>query len=81
MGNMPTFSDVQNQLASGDPFLKPFIDTVQAGTRFVPATPAWTKIDAQAVIPTAVQQVATGGTTVEAATDAAAAEMNKAFGG
>lgn len=80
MGNMPTFSDVQNQIATNDPFLKPFIDTVQAGTKFVPATPAWTKIDAQAVIPTAVQQVATGGTTVEAATDAAAAEMNKAFG-
>jgi N,N'-diacetylchitobiose transport system substrate-binding protein len=81
MGNMPTFSDVQNEIASGDPFLKPFIETAQAGTKFVPATPAWTKIDAQAVIPTAVQQVATGGTTVEAATDAAAAEMNKAFGG
>jgi N,N'-diacetylchitobiose transport system substrate-binding protein len=81
MGNMPTFSDVQNEIATGDPFLKPFIETAQAGTRFVPATPAWTKIDAQAVIPTAVQQVATGGATVEAATDAAAAEMNKAFGG
>ncbi|HEV2782611.1 MAG TPA: extracellular solute-binding protein [Actinophytocola sp.] len=80
MGNMPTFSDVQNEIAGSDPFLWPFIQTVQAGTRFVPATPAWTKIDAQAVIPTAVQQVAIGGTTVEAATDAAAAEMNKAFG-
>jgi N,N'-diacetylchitobiose transport system substrate-binding protein len=80
MGNMPTFTDVQNKLAGADPSLKPFIDTAQAGTRFVPATPAWTKIDAQAVIPTAVQQVATGGASVEAATDTAAAEMNKAFG-
>ncbi len=81
MGNMPTFSDVQNKLATNDPFLKPFIETVQAGTKFVPATPAWTKIDAQQVIQTAIQQVATGAATVEAATDTAAAEMNKAFGG
>lgn len=80
MGNLPTFSDVQTQVAGSDPFLKPFVETVQAGTRFVPATPAWTKIDAQAVLPTAVQQVATGGQSVDAATDAAAAEMNKSFG-
>jgi N,N'-diacetylchitobiose transport system substrate-binding protein len=81
MGNMPTFSDVQTQIAGNDPFLEPFVQTVQAGTRFVPTTPAWTKIDAQAVLPTAVQQVATGGQSVDAATDAAAAEMNKSFGG
>jgi N,N'-diacetylchitobiose transport system substrate-binding protein len=54
--------------------------TAQAGTRFVPATPAWTKIDAAAVVPTAVQQVATGQLDVAAATEAAAAEMNEAFG-
>ena len=60
MGNMPTFADVQDRVASDDKFLEPFIETVQAGTKFVPATPAWTKIDAAAVLPTAVQQVATG---------------------
>jgi len=80
MGNMPTFSDVQDRIANDDPFLAPFIETAQAGTRFVPATPAWTKIDAAAVVPTAVQQVATGQLDVDAATKAAAAEMNEAFG-
>jgi N,N'-diacetylchitobiose transport system substrate-binding protein len=80
MGNLPTFKDVQEQIAGGDKFLEPFVKTVQAGTKFVPATPAWTKIDAQALIPTAIQQVATGGQSVDTATDAAATEMNKAFG-
>jgi N,N'-diacetylchitobiose transport system substrate-binding protein len=80
MGNLPTFADVQQQIAGSDKFLEPFVRTVQAGTKFVPATPAWTKIDAQALIPTAIQQVATGGQSVDAATEAAAAEMNKAFG-
>jgi N,N'-diacetylchitobiose transport system substrate-binding protein len=80
MGNMPTFSDVQDRIASNDEFLEPFIKTAQAGTRFVPSTPAWTKIDAAGVLPTAVQQVATGQLDVNAATTAAAAEMNEAFG-
>ena len=80
MGNMPTFTDVQDRVASKDTFLEPFIRTAQAGTRFVPSTPAWTKIDAAAVLPTAVQQIATGQLDVDAATSAAAAEMNEAFG-
>jgi N,N'-diacetylchitobiose transport system substrate-binding protein len=78
-GTMPTFADVQDRVANDDDFLTPFIETVQAGTRFVPATPAWTKIDAAAVLPTAVQQVATGRLDVDAATSAAATEMNDAF--
>lgn len=81
MGTMPTFADVQDEIAADDEFLVPFIETVQAGTRFVPATPAWTRIDAQAVLPTAVQQVATGRQDVNAATSAAAAEMDAAFAG
>lgn len=81
MGNMPTFSDVQDKIAGDDPFLEPFIKTVQAGTKFVPATPEWTQIDAQGVLPTAVQQVATGKQDVDTAAKAAAAEMNAAFGG
>jgi N,N'-diacetylchitobiose transport system substrate-binding protein len=80
MGNMPTFTDVQDRVAADDPFLEPFIETVQSGTKFVPSTPAWTKIDAAAVLPTTVQQVATGQLDVNAATSAAAAEMNEAFG-
>jgi len=81
MGTMPTFADVQDEIATDDPFLAPFIETVQAGTRFVPATPAWTQIDAQSVLPTAVQQVATGRQDVDTATSAAAAEMDAAFAG
>jgi N,N'-diacetylchitobiose transport system substrate-binding protein len=80
MGNMPTFSDVQDKIASGDEFLAPFIKTAQAGTRFVPSTPAWTKIDAAGVLATAVQQIATGQLDVDAATSAAATQMNDAFG-
>ncbi|MGB3437871.1 MAG: extracellular solute-binding protein [Actinophytocola sp.] len=80
MGNMPTFADVQDRIAADDEFLGPFIETVQSGTRFVPSTPAWTKIDAAGVLPTTVQQVATGQLDVAAATSAAAAEMNEAFG-
>lgn len=81
MGTMPTFTDVQDGIAGDDEFLVPFIETVQAGTRFVPATPAWTQIDAQAVLPTALQQVATGELDVNTATSAAAAEMDAAFAG
>jgi N,N'-diacetylchitobiose transport system substrate-binding protein len=80
MGNMPTFTDVQDRVAKDDEFLEPFIETAQAGTKFVPSTPAWTKIDAAAVLPTAVQQVATGQLDVNAATSAAATAMNEAFG-
>jgi N,N'-diacetylchitobiose transport system substrate-binding protein len=78
---MPTFSDVQFELSKNDPFLTPFITTIQKGGKFVPKTPSWSKIDAQLVIPTAVQKIATEGKSVEAATDEAAAAMNAAFGG
>ncbi|WP_410672370.1 extracellular solute-binding protein [Amycolatopsis sp. cmx-4-68] len=80
MGNLPTLGSVQQKLAANDPFLKPFVDTLKAGTKFVPATPAWSKIDSQNVLPTAVQQIATGGKDPAAALADAAAAMNKAFG-
>jgi N,N'-diacetylchitobiose transport system substrate-binding protein len=80
MGNLPTLGSVQQKLAANDPFLKPFVDTLKAGTKFVPATPAWSKIDSQNVLPTAVQQIATGGKDPSAALTDAAAAMNKAFG-
>lgn len=79
MGNLPTFADVQAQVAESDPFLDPFIKTLENGTRFVPVTPAWAKIDAQAVLPTLLQQVATGEKDVAAAAADAAAAMNAAF--
>lgn len=79
MGNLPTLSGVQQKLAANDPFLAPFVETLRAGTKFVPSTPAWSKIDSQNVLPTAVQQIATGAKQPSAALAAAAAAMNKAF--
>ncbi|MGP4019555.1 extracellular solute-binding protein [Saccharopolyspora sp. 5N708] len=80
MGNLPTFTDVQQELAAGDPAVAPFVATLQAGTRFVPTSAAWSEIDAQGVLPTMVQQIITG-TSVEAATSGAAEQMNTAFEG
>lgn len=79
MGHLPTFTDVQRDVASGDPWVEPFVKTLQAGTRFVPSTPAWSKIDAQQILPTMVQRITTG-TSVEQATAAAAKAMNATFG-
>ncbi|GAA3993699.1 extracellular solute-binding protein [Allokutzneria multivorans] len=79
MGNLPTFSDLQRTLGANDPFVKPFITTSEAGTRFVPATPAWAKIDAQAVLPNMIQQVITGAQPIDQASSAAAQLMNSAF--
>lgn len=79
MGTLPTFADVQREVAESDEFLAPFIATLENGTRFVPATPAWAKIDAQAVLPTLLQQVATGAQDVDTAAASAAEAMNAAF--
>ncbi|MGW1679252.1 extracellular solute-binding protein [Saccharopolyspora sp. NPDC002376] len=80
MGNLPTFTDVQQEIAANDPAVAPFVQTLQAGTRFVPTTDGWSKIDAQGVLPTMVQQVITG-TSVEEATSGAAEQMNVVFEG
>jgi N,N'-diacetylchitobiose transport system substrate-binding protein len=80
MGNLPTFADVQAEVAKNDPFEEPFIATLTAGARFVPVTADWAEIDAQAVLPTMIQQVATGAQDVNTATTAAAEQMNAAFG-
>ncbi|WP_326836736.1 extracellular solute-binding protein [Amycolatopsis rhabdoformis] len=80
MGNLPTLQSVQKKLAASDPTLKPFVDTLAAGTKFVPSTPGWSKIDSQNVLPTAVQQIATGGKDVDGALADATAAMNKNFG-
>ena len=80
MGNLPTFTDVQAQVAASTPAEAPFIQTLKAGTRFVPSTPAWAKIDAQSIIATMLQQIATGAKTVPQASSAAAAGMDAEFG-
>ncbi|MFT7839363.1 extracellular solute-binding protein [Saccharothrix sp. BKS2] len=80
MGNLPTFGDVQREVAEANPVLEPFIRTLEAGTRFVPVTPDWAKVDAQAVLPNLLQKVAAAGEDLDTAARAAADEMNAAFG-
>ena len=80
MGNLPTLTSARDKLAAKDPFLKPFLDTIAAGTRFVPLNPGWGKIDTQAVIPTMLQKIVTGKSTVDQATDEAATAIKAALG-
>ncbi|GAA2343388.1 extracellular solute-binding protein [Saccharopolyspora halophila] len=80
MGNLPTFVDVQREVAAADPASEPFVETLRSGTRFVPDTPAWSQIDAQDVLPTMVQRIVNG-VPVEQATGQAAERMNDAFEG
>ncbi|MCX2925191.1 extracellular solute-binding protein [Streptomyces sp. NEAU-W12] len=76
MGFLPTFSDVRRQAAAG----KPFVETLEAGTEFVPASPAWAQIDASLVLPTMFQEVVSGKKDVDAAAESAERKMNEAFG-
>ncbi|PZG01940.1 extracellular solute-binding protein [Micromonospora deserti] len=79
MGNLPTLTSARTELAGKEPFLRPFLDTIAAGTRFVPLHPGWGKIDAQAVIPTMLEKIVTGQATVEQATDEAATAITAAL--
>lgn len=80
MGFLPTFKDVRDQAAAKEPFVKPFVATLAAGTEFVPATPAWSQIDSSLVLPTMLQEIVSGKKDVEAATADAAKKMDDAFG-
>ncbi|MFC8516632.1 extracellular solute-binding protein [Streptomyces sp. NPDC057257] len=79
MGFLPTFADVRQQVAAKSPYVKPFAQTLAAGTRFVPASPAWSQIDSQLVLPTMLQEVIAGKKSVAAASEEAAKKMNTAF--
>ncbi|WP_067975197.1 extracellular solute-binding protein [Nocardiopsis trehalosi] len=81
MGNLPTFTDVQAEIAESDERMAPFVATLDAGTRFVPVTGAWATIDAEGVLPTMMQRVAAGDATVDAATTEAADALDGAFAG
>ncbi len=81
MGNLPTLAGARSDVVAKAEFLKPFMATMEAGTRFVPNDPAWSKVDAQAVVPTMLQKVVTGKASVDAATTEAATAMDAAFGG
>ncbi|MEU3088314.1 extracellular solute-binding protein [Streptomyces massasporeus] len=80
MGFLPTFTDVRQQVARQEPFVKPFVRTLAAGTKFVPASPAWAQIDSSLVLPTMFQEVISGKKDVTKASDDAAKKMNDAFG-
>ncbi|MBO9704369.1 MAG: extracellular solute-binding protein [Arthrobacter sp.] len=80
MGNLPTFGDVQQKAAASNAYLKPFVDTLAAGTSFVPVSEQWSTIDAQGLFTGMYQKIASGKATVEQASDEAAASMDKVFG-
>ncbi|MFD8232819.1 extracellular solute-binding protein [Streptomyces sp. NPDC059696] len=80
MGFLPTFTDVRQQAARREPFVKPFVRTLSAGTEFVPASPAWAQIDSSLVLPTMFQEVISGKKDVAQASEDAAKKMNSAFG-
>ncbi len=80
MGFLPTFTDVRQQAAAKEPFVKPFVDTLAAGTKFVPASAAWATIDSSLVLPTMFQEVVSGKKAVGAAAGDAAKKMDAAFG-
>lgn len=80
MGFLPTFSDVRQRVAAEEPYVKPFAETLAAGTRFVPASPAWAQIDSSLVLPTMLQEVISGKKGVAAASGDAAKKMDEAFG-
>ncbi|CAL9548343.1 extracellular solute-binding protein [Streptomyces sp. Tu 3180] len=80
MGFLPTFSDVRQRAAAEEPFVKPFVETLAAGTEFVPVSPAWAQIDSSQVLPTMFQEIVSGKKDVGAAAEDAAEKMNEAFG-
>ncbi|MFD4505034.1 extracellular solute-binding protein [Streptomyces sp. NPDC058457] len=80
MGFLPTFKDVRDQAAAKEPFVKPFVQTLGAGTKFVPASAGWSQIDSSLVLPTMFQEVISGKKSVTAASEEAAKKMDDAFG-
>ncbi|MEU2262655.1 extracellular solute-binding protein [Streptomyces sp. NPDC019645] len=79
MGFLPTYTDVRARAATKEPFVEPFIDTLAAGTEFVPASPGWGQIDASLVLPTMFQEIVSGRKDVASAADDAAKKMDAAF--
>ncbi|MFI2783181.1 extracellular solute-binding protein [Streptomyces sp. ALB3] len=79
MGFLPTYTDVLDTAAEKEPFVAPFVDTLGAGAKFVPVSPAWGQIDASLVLPTMFQEIVSGRKDVAAASDDAAKKMDAAF--
>ncbi|KAF4409742.1 MULTISPECIES: extracellular solute-binding protein [Streptomyces] len=79
MGFLPTFTDVRARAAEEEPFVEPFVQTLDAGTEFVPASPGWAAIDSSLVLPTMFQEVVRGDKSVAEAAGDAAERMDEAF--
>ncbi|GAB2911518.1 MULTISPECIES: extracellular solute-binding protein [Streptomyces] len=79
MGFLPTYTDVRAEAAKKEPFIAPFVKTLSSGTRFVPVSPAWARIDASLVLPTMFQEIVSGKKDVDEASEDAADRMNDAF--
>ncbi|MFI9234018.1 extracellular solute-binding protein [Streptomyces rimosus] len=79
MGFLPTYTDVRAEAAKKQPFVKPFVRTLDAGTKFVPVSPAWATIDASLVLPTMYQEIISGRKDVATASGDAAKKMDEAF--
>ncbi|MET9917732.1 extracellular solute-binding protein [Streptomyces sp. NPDC059605] len=79
MGFLPTYTDVRAAAAKKEPFVEPFVETLGAGAKFVPASPGWGQIDASLVLPTMFQEVVSGRKDVAKAADDAAKKMDAAF--
>ncbi|MEV7832195.1 extracellular solute-binding protein [Streptomyces subrutilus] len=79
MGFLPTYTDVRAEAAKKDPFVEPFVRTLAAGAKFVPASPGWGQIDASTVLPTMFQEIVSGKKDVAAASGDAAKKMDAAF--
>ncbi|MEE6258783.1 extracellular solute-binding protein [Plantactinospora sonchi] len=80
MGFVPAMRSARAEVIGKEPFLKPFIETMDAGTRFVPVDKAWTTIDAERILPNMLQKIITGRATVDAATAEAKTQITTAFG-
>ncbi|TWG03448.1 carbohydrate ABC transporter substrate-binding protein (CUT1 family) [Streptomyces brevispora] len=79
MGFLPTYTDVRAAAAKREPFVEPFVRTLGAGAKFVPASPAWGQIDSSLILPTMFQEIVSGRKNVADASDDAAKKMDAAF--
>ncbi|MGW4030366.1 extracellular solute-binding protein [Streptomyces sp. NPDC004838] len=79
MGFLPTYTDVRAEVAKKEPLVAPFVQTLNADTKFVPASAAWGQIDASTVVPTMFQEIVSGKKDVAAASNDAAKKMDAAF--
>ncbi|GAA0494463.1 extracellular solute-binding protein [Streptomyces olivaceiscleroticus] len=79
MGFLPTYTDVLDEAAEKESFVEPFVKTLHAGAKSVPASPAWGQIDASLILPTMFQEIVSGRKGVDRASDDAAGKMDAAF--